>query len=35
MLAETVAANPGVPGFRATLALAQLQDGRVIEAEPG
>ncbi len=33
MLAETVAANPGVPGFRATLALAQLQDGRVIEAE--
>ena len=33
MLAETVSGNPGVPGFRATLALAQAQDGRRDEAE--
>ncbi len=33
MLAETVLGNPGVPGFRATLALAQAEDGRRDEAE--
>ena len=33
LLARTVADNPGVPGFRATLALAQTQDGHPDEAE--
>jgi DNA-binding SARP family transcriptional activator len=33
MLAEAVSNNPGVPGFRATLALAQAQDGQLAEAE--
>jgi hypothetical protein len=32
LLAQTVADNPGVPGFRAILALAQLQAGRREEA---
>jgi hypothetical protein len=32
LLAQTVADNPGVPGFRAILALAQLQAGRRDEA---
>jgi DNA-binding SARP family transcriptional activator len=32
MLAETVSGNPGVPGFRATLALAQAEGGRRDEA---
>ncbi len=32
LLAQTVADNPGVPGFRATLALAQTHDGREDEA---